>query len=71
MQMKALEHKGVGSRRYFYPGLNQLDYTSGTCPVSDSISARVLCLPMYHSLSREEQLMIARMLLRTQNNPPC
>lgn len=69
--MKALELHGVGSRRYFYPGLNHLDYTSGSCPVSDSISPRVLCLPLYHSLSKEEQRMIARILLRTQNNPPC
>lgn len=62
-----LENHGVGSRRYFYPGLNSLDYTSGTCPVSDEIASKVLCLPLYHSLSVQEQKMIARLLLRVQN----
>ncbi|REG91510.1 DegT/DnrJ/EryC1/StrS family aminotransferase [Algoriphagus antarcticus] len=67
--MKALEENGIGSRRYFYPGLNQLDYTSGACPISDDICLRVLCLPLYHKLGEEEQRMIARILLRVQNNP--
>lgn len=63
-----LENHGVSSRRYFYPGLNSLDYTSGNCPISDEIALKVLCLPLYHSLSLEEQKMIARLLLRIQNN---
>lgn len=66
--MKGLEDQGIGSRRYFFPGLNQLDYTQGNCPVSDEISKRVLCLPLYHTLTKEEQRMIARILLRVQNN---
>lgn len=66
--MKGLEDQGIGSRRYFYPGLNQLDYTKGHCRVSDEISTRVLCLPLYHTLTKEEQRMIARILLRVQNN---
>ncbi|SMD46070.1 dTDP-4-amino-4,6-dideoxygalactose transaminase [Aquiflexum balticum DSM 16537] len=66
--MKALEDNGIGSRRYFYPGLNNLDYTQGDCPISDNVSERVLCLPLYHSLTKEEQRMIARILLRAQNN---
>lgn len=66
--MKALEDHGIGSRRYFYPGLNQLDYTQGNCPNSDLIVDKVLCLPLYHSLTREEQRMIVRILLRIQNN---
>lgn len=67
--MEILVNHGVGSRRYFYPGLNKLDYTTGICPVSDGISSKVLCLPLYHTLSKEEQKMIARLLLRVQNNP--
>ncbi|GAB2633273.1 DegT/DnrJ/EryC1/StrS family aminotransferase [Belliella aquatica] len=66
--MKALEDNQIGSRRYFYPGLNNLDYTQGHCPVSDNTSEKVLCLPLYHSLTKEEQRMIARILLRAQNN---
>jgi dTDP-4-amino-4,6-dideoxygalactose transaminase len=68
--MKVLSDNGIGARRYFYPGLNTLDYTSGYTPVSDQIAARVLCLPLYHTLSSEEQRMIARLLLRVQNNSP-
>lgn len=66
--MEVLEANGIGSRRYFYPGLNQLEYTQGKCQVSDSVSERVLCLPLYHTLSKEEQRLIARLLLRVQNN---
>lgn len=67
--IQILESHGVGSRRYFFPGLNTLDYTSGICPISDSISTRIICLPLFHSLSKEEQKMISRLLLRVQNNP--
>jgi len=39
-------------RRYFYPALNQLNYVPYIpCPVAESISKRVLCLPLYDSLS--------------------
>lgn len=63
-----LENHGIYCRRYFYPGLNTLDYTQGEYPVSDSLSSRVLCLPLFTKLSLEEQRMIARLLLRGQNN---
>jgi dTDP-4-amino-4,6-dideoxygalactose transaminase len=57
-------------RRYFYPSLNKLNYVEYCdCPVAESISNRVLCLPLYHELSTSEQEMIARVLLRVQNNP--
>lgn len=59
---KALEDQQIGTRRYFYPGLNNLDYTGGACPVSDEISTRVLCLPLFHSLTREEQKRIVGVL---------
>lgn len=66
--IKLLQDNGIFSRRYFYPGLNSLDYTSGNTPISDDLSCKVLCLPLYHSLTAEEQRMIARLLLRVQNN---
>ena len=66
--LASLSDLEIGARRYFFPGLNNLDYTSGQLPVSDHISSRVLCLPLYHGLSKEEQKMIARILLRVQNN---
>lgn len=69
LRMKAeLEKRSISPRRYFYPSLSSLDYTSdSSTPISDDIAKRILCLPLYHDLSREEQLMIVRILLRTQN----
>jgi dTDP-4-amino-4,6-dideoxygalactose transaminase len=65
---KNLEDRSVFSRRYFYPSLSKLNYVSlHDTQKSDSIASRILCLPLYHELSREEQDMIARILLRTQN----
>lgn len=56
-------------RRYFYPSLNTVPYTRGSeAPVSESISKRALCLPLYHDLKEEEIDMIARIMLRVQNN---
>ena len=64
----ALEQKQIYPRRYFHPSLTELNYvTKRPTPVSDKIASSILCLPLYHSLSREEQDMIARILLRNQN----
>lgn len=56
-----LEKYQIYTRRYFYPSLNLLPYlqTQYSCPVSEDISCRVLCLPMYYGLSNEEIVMIA------------
>ncbi|MFN7645736.1 MAG: DegT/DnrJ/EryC1/StrS family aminotransferase [Burkholderiales bacterium] len=61
----ALNLHSVFPRRYFYPSLSTLHYVrqSGT-PVADDIARRVLCLPMYHTLSGEEIDMIARLIAR-------
>jgi dTDP-4-amino-4,6-dideoxygalactose transaminase len=67
--MKQLQMQYVYPRRYFYPALNNLNYvTARPCPVAESIAQRVLCLPLFHDLRKEEQQMIARILLRVQNN---
>ncbi len=56
-------------RRYFYPALNNLQYVEHfNTPVGDDISARVLCLPVYHGLQKEDIDFICRLLLRAQNN---
>lgn len=64
----ALENHYVFTRRYFYPSLHTLSYLnhSSDLPNSDSAAQRVLCLPLYHTLSTEEIDMIARVMLRTQ-----
>ena len=65
----ALEGIQVNSRRYFYPSLSTLRYhQSNSAPVAESISSRILCLPLYHDLKKEEIDFIVRILLRVQNN---
>lgn len=67
--VEALNLQNIFPRRYFYPSLNTLTFVNGqSCPISESIASRVLCLPLYHDLTFEEQLMIARVALRVQNN---
>lgn len=65
-----LQLNEIGTRRYFYPSLSSaLPYLSSKeMPVTDSISKRVLCLPMFYDLWIEEVDQICRLLLRTQNN---
>jgi dTDP-4-amino-4,6-dideoxygalactose transaminase len=56
-------------RRYFYPSLNTLDYVDAfSVPISESISKRVLCLPLYHTLHESEIMLISRIIKRVQNN---
>jgi len=62
----SLEAKGVNVRRYFYPSLNTLPFLpagSNSCPISEDISKRVLCLPLYPSLKTSEVKMIAEHIL--------
>lgn len=67
--IEVLNNHYVYPRRYFYPALSTLDYVQGSkCPVAEDIAPRVLCLPLYHDLTTEEQDMICRVLLRVQNN---
>ncbi|MEN3929498.1 DegT/DnrJ/EryC1/StrS family aminotransferase [Microvirga sp. W0021] len=58
-------------RRYFYPSLSKLSYIKSDlkniCPISEDISKRVLCLPLYYTLSTSEIDMICRIIKRTLN----
>lgn len=48
----ALNKEQIFTRRYFYPSLNNLPYVNNVSqPNSESISKRVLCLPLFHDLS--------------------
>ena len=51
-------------RRYFYPSLNNLPYLQEKqiCPVSEDISRRVACLPLYYSLCDEDVRRICEVL---------
>ena len=62
---KTLEENNILSRRYFYPSLNKLPFieNASSCPVSEDISSRVLCLPLYDSLTLDEVKEICRIIL--------
>ena len=67
--VEVLQQYQIYPRRYFYPSLSNLDYVEKqSCPVSESTAKRALCLPLYFTLSKEEQDMVCRLLLRVQNN---
>lgn len=68
--MEELSKNQIGTRRYFYPSLAKaLPYvTAQELPYADSISKRVLCLPLYYDLTIEDVNFIVRLILRTQNN---
>lgn len=53
----------INTRRYFYPSLNQLPFLNGEkCAISEDVSTRVLCLPLYHGLKQEEVTKIVSIL---------
>lgn len=65
-----LDANEIFTRRYFYPSLaNTLPYLEPeNFEVTDEISKRVLCLPLYYDLTVEEVDLICRLMLRVQNN---
>jgi len=67
--VEELNRNLIYPRRYFYPSLDELPYLKKVeLPIARSISNRVLCLPLYHTLTYEEIDFVARIMLRVQNN---
>ena len=65
-----LKQNNISGRRYFYPSLNELPYLQKqSCPVSEDISRRALCLPLYYGLQEEEVKTILDSI--TQIIVPC
>jgi len=62
-----LNVENIFPRRYFYPSLDTLPYLekSKTQPVSDDISKRILCLPLYYGLEPMIQSKIVDIILNT------
>lgn len=53
--VKILNENQIYPRRYFYPSLNTIKYNDGKeMPVSESISSRIVCLPLYVGLTNKE-----------------
>jgi dTDP-4-amino-4,6-dideoxygalactose transaminase len=50
--MKTLNENKINPRRYFYPSLNTLPFYGKIqpCIISENMSLRILCLPLYESL---------------------
>src|SRR5690606_30175648 len=60
-----LKENNIYARRYFYPSVNT--YTKVVkyqqCPISEDISKRILCLPLYYNLSIQEVTTISKLIL--------
>ncbi len=63
-KFQILAGKQIYPRRYFYPSLNGLSYLKRrfSCPVSEDVSRRIACLPLYHDLAEENIRTIASAL---------
>ena len=63
----ALQTEHVFARRYFYPSLNTfrdiVPYVE--MPISEDIASRILCLPLYYTLPKEDVERIANIILKT------
>lgn len=59
-----LNNHYINPRRYFYPSLNIIPYINSvdSCPNSEFIASRILCLPLYHELKSSEQDLIISIL---------
>ena len=59
--IKTLAKESVYPRRYFYPSLNKLSYIvdEQSCPISEEISKKILCLPLYADLDPQDARKIA------------
>lgn len=63
-----LETEKIYCRRYFFPSLSTLPYVQKTSlPVCESIVERIICLPLYHTLTFSDLDLITRIILRAQN----
>ena len=59
----ALNKQDIFPRRYFYPSLNKLPYVARqSCPVSEDISSRIACLPLYVGLEDKNIQTIAKII---------
>lgn len=61
----ALNDNDIFPRRYFYPSLNMLSYVKKCrVPVSENISKRILCIPIYPSLPIKEVDNISSIIIK-------
>ena len=66
----ALNHQNIFPRRYFYPSLDTLNYIEPKqhIPISRDISNRILALPMYPELEKDDQMKIIDIVKNTMKD---
>ena len=64
--ISALEAENIYPRRYFYPSLNKLPYLTDvqSCPISESISGQIVCLPLYLGLDEKVVEQICKIITK-------
>jgi dTDP-4-amino-4,6-dideoxygalactose transaminase len=61
--ISCLNESNIFPRRYFFPSLNELPYLlKQSCPVSEDIAKRILCLPLSASISDVEILDVVKII---------
>jgi len=61
--VRNLKGHNIHPRRYFYPSLNTLSYVKKIrMPISENMSERVLCLPLFIDLSQENVKLICNLI---------
>ena len=64
-KMATFNKFNIFPRRYFYPSLNTIEFAKGgKMPVSESISPRILCLPLFVGLEESQLQQICEILNR-------
>ena len=61
-----LKKNDISGRRYFYPSLNTLDFLNyQSCEMSEDLSKRVLCLPLYFDLDDDDVQKIINCIINS------
>ena len=70
--IKSLNDENIYPRRYFYPSLNTLPYLEKkqSCPISEDISSRIACLPLFVGLKEKDIQKIAD-VIKNNNDRTC
>jgi len=64
--MEVLNSHNIFPRRYFNPSLNTIDYVHGAImPISEAISSRILCLPLYFDLGEDQVKRISSLIINS------
>lgn len=73
-----MKSEGILTRRYFYPLISSFSMYQGfpssqkeNLPFANQIANKVLCLPIYPGLSREDQRRIVDVIRRAASPAPC